>query len=137
MMTHTGSNPIVPAADARQTIAIVAKRPDPHVLQTVLKSSDYDILLIESVHQAYSQIRRMRPQVVIVCLEPGDMAGVQVLSMLHVDSATANIPVVTYFAANAAADANPDDDEDGDEENERPTAIDTSFVHHLLLRSMN
>jgi len=134
MMTRFGSNHVVPTAVRRQTIAIVGKRPDPHVLNTVLKSSDYDILLIESIGNAYSQIKRMRPQIVIVCLEPSDLEGVQVLSMLSIDAATANIPVVTYLAA-PDADAEAADDADGD--NDRPSQIDTSFVHHLLLRSMN
>jgi DNA-binding response OmpR family regulator len=126
-MTSSGSDRFVQTADHRGTIAIVGKRPDAHVLDTVLKSSDHDILLIESFGEAYSQIRRVRPQIVIVCLEAGDLNGVQVLSMLNIDRATAQIPVVTYLTSPDAAD----DDEDA------PEPIDSSLVHHMLLRSMN
>jgi hypothetical protein len=147
MMTRSGLDLVAPTAAQRQTIAIVGKRPDPHVLNTVLKASDYDILLIESVGNAYSQIKRMRPQIVIVCLEAGDLEGVQVLSMLNIDDATANIPVVTYFASPDADRGNPDADTDADTDadadadadgsEDQSDRIDSSLVHHMLLRSMN
>jgi CheY-like chemotaxis protein len=123
MMTHTSSDRPVSTVADRRTVAIVSKHPDQHVLDTVLKSSDYDILLIESIGEAYTQIKQALPQIIIVCLEVNDLDGVQVLSMLNIDAATAQIPVVTYLASPDA------DDEDGE--------LDSSFVHHQLLRSMN
>jgi len=128
MMTRTGSDGFVQTVAHRRTIAIVGKRPDAHVLNTVIETGDYDILLIESVGQAYSQIKRTRPQIVIVCIEACDLDGVQVLSMLSHDAATKTIPVVTYFAS-------PEKNDDGNDG--ASGEVDTSFVHHLLLRSMN
>jgi CheY-like chemotaxis protein len=53
-----------------------------------------DVVFIESLVHAYSLIKRVAPELVIVCLEMNDPESFQVLSMLKLDSRTREIPVV-------------------------------------------
>jgi len=143
MLTNTGTRGSVFPVRSRRSIAVVSKRPDRHVLDTVLKSTDYDVVLIESFGEAYSQIKKLAPQIVIVCLDPSDFDGVQVLSMLHVDADTAHIPVVTYLATpESASDQESGEDDEAESSMELVNSEDSfelpdEFVHHLLLRTMN
>jgi len=51
--------------------------------------------MMESTEHAYSHIKRLSPNLIIVCLDVDDIDGFQVLSMLKLDSETKGIPVVT------------------------------------------
>jgi hypothetical protein len=53
--------------------------------------------------RAYSRIRIVQPDLVVVCVLPDDPGAIRVLSMLALDPATAAIPVVTYPIVRAAA----------------------------------
>ena len=59
-----------------------------------LNVTDYHVVFVESTAHAYSQIRRVIPDVVLVCLELDDLAAFQVLSMMQADSSTSSIPVI-------------------------------------------
>jgi CheY-like chemotaxis protein len=65
------------------------------LLETVLDAGQYDVVFVESTEHAYSHIKRLTPQLIIVCLDIDDIDGFQVLSMLKLDNDTKNIPVVT------------------------------------------
>ena len=65
------------------------------LFETVLDGSRFDVVLLESNAHAYSQVKRMRPNLVVLCLEMDDAAGFQVLSMLSLDDDTKSIPVLT------------------------------------------
>src|SRR5437016_4758567 len=66
------------------------------LLETVLDAGHYDVVFVESSQHAYSQIKRVKPNLVILCLRIQDMQGFQVLSMLRRDAETNQIPVLTY-----------------------------------------
>lgn len=66
------------------------------VVEGVLAAGHYDVVLIESVANAYSHIKRVQPNLVILCVCLDDAEGFQVLSMLKLDEDTRNIPVLTY-----------------------------------------
>ena len=66
------------------------------LLETVLSAGHYDVVFVESKAQAYSQIKRVQPDLVILCVRIDDMHGFQVLSMLKLDEDTRAIPVLTY-----------------------------------------
>lgn len=66
------------------------------LLETVLDAGHYDVVFVESSAHAYSQIKRVRPDLVILCVRMNDGDGLQVLSMLKLDDDTRGIPVVTY-----------------------------------------
>ena len=81
-----------------RTVAVVARNPRVDLLDAVLDAGDYDVVFMESVDRAYSQIRQSAPHVIIVCLDVDDAAGFQILSMLRLDSTTSEIPIITYVA---------------------------------------
>src|SRR5690242_19869218 len=66
------------------------------LLESVLEAGHYDIVFVESSAHAYSQIKRVRPDLVILCVRVDDPAGLQVLSMLKLDADTRDIPILTY-----------------------------------------
>ena len=66
------------------------------MLETVLDAGHYDVVFVESNEHAYSQIKRVQPNLVILCMRIEDRDGFQVLSMLKLDDETRRIPVVTY-----------------------------------------
>src|SRR4051812_49397388 len=66
------------------------------LLETVLDAGHYDVVFVESSAHAYSQIKRVNPDLVILCVRMQDGDGLQVLSMLKLDADTRSIPVLTY-----------------------------------------
>ena len=66
------------------------------LLETVLNAGHYDVVFVEPSERAYSQIKRVQPNLVILCIRIDDPDGFQVLSMLKLDAATRDIPVLTY-----------------------------------------
>jgi CheY-like chemotaxis protein len=119
MMPDTESLRSFPTQRALPTVAVVSRHANQHVLDTILKTGNYTVVLIESPARAYAHIRRLAPQMVVVCLEIDDLEGVQALSMLNVDSATSHIPVVTYLTS-PEADRIEDDESEPDDDAVRP-----------------
>ena len=66
------------------------------LLETVLDAGHYDVVFVESSEHAYSHIKRVQPNLVILCMRIEDRDGFQVLSMLKLDDETRRIPVLTY-----------------------------------------
>src|SRR5712691_2575639 len=66
------------------------------LLETVLDAGHYDVVFVESSDHAYSHIKRVQPNLVILCMRIEDHDGFQVLSMLKLDAETRGIPVLTY-----------------------------------------
>ena len=94
---------------ATQKVAIVNGSPQLLALvETVLSAGHYDVVFIESVAHAYSHIKRVQPNLVILCVRLDDMDTLQVLSMLKLDEDTRRIPVLTC----TADDEQPVDKED-------------------------
>src|SRR3954466_14642442 len=83
------------------------------LLETVLHHGHYDAVFVESRQHAYSQIKRVQPNLVILCVRIEDVDGFQVLSMLKLDEETRAIPVLTYTTEN--------DGDDADEEVQEPS----------------
>jgi CheY-like chemotaxis protein len=66
------------------------------MLETVLDAGRYDMVFVESSDRAYSQIKRVVPQLVILCTRIDELAGFQLLTMLKLDPDTRQVPVLTY-----------------------------------------
>jgi PleD family two-component response regulator len=66
------------------------------MLETVLDAGRYDMVFVESSDRAYSQIKKVLPNLVILCARIEDLGGFQLLTMLKLDADTRNIPVLTY-----------------------------------------
>ena len=85
------------ATTAAQKVVIVNGSPEIlELLETALEAGHYDVVFVESSQHAYSQIKRVRPNLVILCVHIDDLDGFQVLSMLKLDAETCGIPVLTY-----------------------------------------
>ena len=87
----------VTATTAAQKVVIVNGSPEIlELLETALDAGHYDVVFVESSQHAYSQIKRVRPNLVILCVHIEDLDGFQVLSMLKLDPETRGIPILTY-----------------------------------------
>jgi PleD family two-component response regulator len=85
------------AATTTQKVVIVNGSPEMlETLETVLDAGHYDVVFVESSEHAYSQIKRVLPNLVILCVRIDDADGFQVLSMVKLDAETRAIPVLTY-----------------------------------------
>jgi PleD family two-component response regulator len=90
------------------------------LLESVLEAGHYDIVFVESSAHAYSQIKRVKPNLVILCVRIEDLDGFQVLSMLKLDEETRAIPVLTYTGGSDSggqAEEEENDESDGSEIN--------------------
>jgi CheY-like chemotaxis protein len=85
------------ASGATQKVVIVNGSTEMlELVETVLEAGHYDIVFVESSEHAYSQIKRVQPNLVVLCVRIEDLDGFQVLSMLKLDDETRSIPVLTY-----------------------------------------
>lgn len=66
------------------------------LLEVVLDAGHYDVIFMDSNEHAYSQVRRLQPQMVVLCMQIEDVEAFHVLSMLKMDEDTKRIPVLTY-----------------------------------------
>jgi PleD family two-component response regulator len=80
------------------------------LIETALDAGHYDVVFVESTEHAYSQIKRVQPHLVILCVHIDDAEGLQVLSMLKLDAETRDIPVVTYTTEYDGEDVDDDDE---------------------------
>jgi len=98
MMTNAATTETLRhAAATAQKVVIVNGTPEIlDLLETVLDAGHYDVVFVESSHHAYSQIKRVQPNLVILCVRIAEADGFQVLSMLKLDAETREIPVLTY-----------------------------------------
>jgi len=80
-----------------QKVVIVNGGPEMlETLEAVLDAGQYDIVFVESSAHAYSQIKRVQPNLVVLCVRTNEPDGFQVLTMLKLDEETRDIPLVTY-----------------------------------------
>jgi len=114
MMIHIEQPYVRPTTPALRRVMVVGSQPNQRVLETLADAGDYDVVIVESAARAYSHIKRVIPNLVVLCLDVNDPDGCHVLSMLKLDSATSWIPVVTYAMADDSTDAT-DDEQSGDD----------------------
>jgi PleD family two-component response regulator len=85
------------SATELQKVVVVNGSPEIlEMLETVLDAGRYDMVFVESSTRAYSRVRNVQPDLVIVCMRIDDVEVFQLLSMLKLDAETRRIPVVTY-----------------------------------------
>ena len=66
------------------------------MLETALDAGRYDMVFVESGNRAYSQIKKVLPNLVILCTRLNELDAFQLLTMLKLDDETKAIPVLTY-----------------------------------------
>ena len=96
MIAYTETLQPVAAPCPPRTVALVGRYAHRHLEETMLCAADCDVVFVESLAHAYSKIKRVLPDLVIVCLSGDDADGCQVLSMLALDRDTSHIPVLTF-----------------------------------------
>jgi CheY-like chemotaxis protein len=101
MMTNAATTELlrqqIPTATSAQKVVIVNGTSEIlDLLESVLDAGHYDVVFVESSEHAYSQIKRVQPNLVILCVRLAEADGFQVLSMLKLDEDTRRIPVLTY-----------------------------------------
>src|SRR6266511_1328751 len=74
------------------------------MLETVLDAGRYDMVFVESSDRAYSQIKKVVPNLVILCTRIEELEGFQLLTMLKLDPETRSIPVLTYTTEHEGQD---------------------------------
>ena len=88
----------------RGTVAVVTTRALEFQLASVLHAAGHNLVLIGSMTNAYSQIRCVTPDLIIVYFSCNEVEGCQLLSMLALDRDTSQVPVVTYITKEDAND---------------------------------
>jgi CheY-like chemotaxis protein len=68
----------------------------PELLDRLLvDDNNYNIIVVESIERAYSRIRQVQPDVIVVFMNIDDVDACQLLSMLHMDRGLRGMSVVT------------------------------------------
>lgn len=89
------TNPLV-AAPVQKVVVVNGNTEVLGMLETVLDAGRYDMVFVESGDRAYSQIKKVVPNLVILCTKIEELDGFQLLTMLKLDADTRDIPVLTY-----------------------------------------
>jgi CheY-like chemotaxis protein len=95
-----------------RTVALIGRDAHQHLDDTLRSAAGYDVVFVELPAHAYSRIKRVRPDLIILCLSNDDSEGCQVLSMLSLDRETAHIPLLTCFTPGAHKGSADDTDAD-------------------------
>src|ERR1043166_2350702 len=96
---------VLPGTTTQKVVIVNGSAEILELLETMLDAGHYDVVFVESSQHAYSQIKRVQPNLVILCVRIEDADGFQVLSMLKLDEETRSIPVLTYTTEGDEDDA--------------------------------
>jgi PleD family two-component response regulator len=84
-------------------------------LELLLDAGHYDIVFAADLVRAYSEVKKVRPDLVILCLALDDPMAFQVLSMLKLDPETARIPMLTCTTEDPLGQPADESDDDAPE----------------------
>jgi PleD family two-component response regulator len=91
----TDANRVV-ATPIRKVVVVDGGTDALGMLEAVLDAGRYDLMFVESSDHAYSQIKMVLPNLVILGARIEHLDGFQLLTMLRLDPETRDIPVLTY-----------------------------------------
>ena len=114
------SNDVSTARAAQKVVIVNGGTQILELLETVLDAGSYDVVFVESSANAYSQIKRVQPNLVILCIRIEDVHGFQLLSMLKMDEETRAIPVLTYTTEYEGQDTKDEEEESPEGEIQTP-----------------
>ncbi len=86
----------IAAAPVQKVVVVNGNTEVLGMLETVLDAGRYDMVFVESGNRAYSQVKKVQPNLVILCTKIDELDGFQLLTMLKLDAETKDIPVLTY-----------------------------------------
>lgn len=84
---------------------IVVGQPGQQVPESPFDTLDYDVVVLEPVTHAYSQVRRVKPALIVMCVSLDDLDCFQLLTMLRLDPETSSIPIRMFVGSEAEAPA--------------------------------
>ena len=85
-----------PAPEPQKVVVVNGSPEILELLETILDAGRYDMVFVESNAHAYSRIKHVKPDLVVLCVDLGEVEGFHLLSMLKLDDETRRIPIVTY-----------------------------------------
>jgi CheY-like chemotaxis protein len=94
----------IAAAPVQKVVVVNGNTEVLGMLETVLDAGRYDMVFVESSDHAYSQIKKVLPNLVILCTRIEQLDGFQLLTMLKMDGDTRRIPVLTYTTEHEGQD---------------------------------
>lgn len=90
---------------AIQKVVVVNGEPEVlGMLESLLDAGRYDMVFVESGDRAYSRIKQVLPNLVILCTRIDALDGFQLLTMLKLDPETRELPVLTYTSESKSED---------------------------------
>ena len=110
----TSANRLASPKDRRTTQKVVVvngSRETLALVESVLDAGHYDLVFAADLSHAYSEIKKDRPDLVILCMTLDDPVAFQVLSMLHLDEDTRRIPLLTYTSDPVPPETNGETDD--------------------------
>jgi CheY-like chemotaxis protein len=69
------------------------------LMRRILEDEQYQVHILQNGNDAYSQMKALLPDLLILDLKLGGVSGQDVLKQLKEDPITAEIPVIVYTAA--------------------------------------
>ena len=75
------------------------------LLEPALGAGHYDMVFVESSMNAYGEIKKLEPHLVVVCARFDRPDAFQLLTMLKLDATTREIPVLTWTTESDEPDA--------------------------------
>lgn len=70
-----------------------------HLMRRVLEDEQYQVSILQEGKDAFTTVKSMLPDLLILDLKLGDMSGQDVLKQIKSDTTTADVPVIVYTAA--------------------------------------
>jgi CheY-like chemotaxis protein len=69
------------------------------LMRRILEDEQYQVHILQNGKDAFSQMKALLPDLLILDLKLGDISGQDILKQLKEDTITAEIPVIVYTAA--------------------------------------
>ncbi len=69
------------------------------LMRRILEDEQYQVFILQDGKDAFSQMKALLPDLLILDLKLGNVSGQDILKQLKKDSITAEIPVIVYTAA--------------------------------------
>ncbi len=69
------------------------------LMRRILEDENYQVHILQNGNDAYTQMKALLPDLLILDLKLGEISGKDVLKQLKEDAITAEIPVIVYTAA--------------------------------------
>src|ERR1051325_2640190 len=114
--SRAAAEPLAPTIVAQKVVIVNGSPEILDMRDAVLEAGHYDVVFVESSAHAYSQIKRVQPNLVILCMRIDDVEAFHVLSMLKLDRETHDIPVLTYTTEGDGHESDDDVSEPSDTE---------------------